>query len=127
MYGLMFVILIALGSATVGFGGGWAVKGWKDGAEVARVESRDAVLTTANEQCGIDVEDVQKGVQQIAKHYEDKLQAANAEAIKATPEAKKHTDRAATIIAAPVPAEKNQCEVIIEEQEEYVQSRRTGS
>lgn len=127
MYSLFIVAIIALVSAVTGFGGGWAVKGWKDGAEVARVESRDAVLTTANEQCGIDVEDVQKGVQQIAKHYEDKLQAANAEAVKAAPEAKKHTDRAATIISAPMPAEKSQCEVIIEEQEEYVQIRNTGS
>lgn len=124
---VLFLVALALGSALVGFGGGWAVKGWKDGSHVAKVEARDAVLTTANEQCGIDVEDVQKGVQQLAKHYEDKLQAAKAEAAKATPEAKKHTDRAITIIAAPIPEDGDQCTAIIKEQEAYVQSRHTGS
>ncbi|PTR05369.1 hypothetical protein C8R32_12333 [Nitrosospira sp. Nsp5] len=53
----------------VSFGGGWAVKDWKDGAEVAlavaakeKVESRNAILEAANTSCATDIKGVKKGI-----------------------------------------------------------------
>ena len=56
-------IIIAVVIALIGFGGGWGVKGWKDGTEIAlagsakeRVESRNSSLQSANANCATDIE-----------------------------------------------------------------------
>jgi hypothetical protein len=127
MYSLLVVLIIAIGSALAGGGIGWAVKGWKDGEHVAVVESRDVVLTSANEKCSIDIGDVQKGVKSVTEYMAVRMKAAEDAAAKATTKAGKHSGNAITIMAAPLPPEDKQCVAIKEEQEKYVQSRHTGS
>lgn len=124
---VLVLLLIALGSAVVGGGIGWSVKGWKDGAHVAVVESRGVVLTSANEKCAIDIEDVQKGVKSVTEYAAARMKAAEDAAAKATANAGKHSGNAITIMAAPLPPEDEQCVAIKEEQEKYVQSRHTDS
>lgn len=127
MYSLLIVLIIALVSALTGGGIGWAVKGWKDGTHLAVVESRDVVLTSANEKCGIDIEDVQKGVKAVTEYSAARMKAAEDAAAKATANASKHSGKAITIMAAPLPPEDEQCVALKEEQEKYVQSRHTGT
>jgi hypothetical protein len=124
---VLVLLLISLGSALAGFGGGWSVKGWKDGSHVAVVESRDAVLTSANEKCAIDIDDVQKGVKSVTEYAAARMKAAEDAAAKATANASKHSGNAITIMAAPLPPEDKQCVAIKEEQENYVKSRHTGT
>jgi hypothetical protein len=59
---LIAIILVAF---SVGFGGGWGVENWKDGAEIAlavsakeRVESSNEILESANANCTTDIEGV---------------------------------------------------------------------
>jgi hypothetical protein len=127
VYSLLVVLIIAIVSAITGGGIGWAVKGWKDGEHVAVVESRDVILTSANEKCEIDIEDVQKGVKSVTEYAAARMKAAEDTAAKATANAGKHSGNAITIMAAPLPPEDKQCVAIKEEQENYVKSRHTGT
>lgn len=79
----LFGMLLA--AALVGAGGGWLIKDWKDGAEVAiaksekeRVESRNAILVAANTSCTTDIEGVRKGVAVIVSQVEEREKAASA-------------------------------------------------
>lgn len=126
---LIAIILIAF---FVGFGGGWGVKGWKDGAEIAlavsakeRVESRNAILQSANANCATDIEGVKSAVGMITKGVEDREKAASEAMKNAQALAGKHVAQVAAIKALPVVPEAAQCKAIIEEQREYVQTRRS--
>ncbi len=131
---LILAILIAV-SVLVGFGGGWGVKGWKDGAaittikaEKAGIESENAILQAANGKCTTDIKDVQTGVGVILARVADREKAAAdamaaADAVVAQRSAKIKTIRAMKEIA---PAPKAQCDAIIQEQIEYVQGRKDG-
>jgi hypothetical protein len=130
---LIAIILIAF---SIGFGGGWGVKGWKDGADVARavsekekVESRNAILQTANANCATDIEGVRQGVAVVVKAVEDREKAASDAMKNAESLTEKHKVAVASIKALPpVPAAPDaQCAVIIEEQKEYVQTRHSSN
>lgn len=109
----------------VGAGGGWAVKDWKDGAEIARLESREAVATQANAQCAQDIAGVRQGVQVITDAVAEREKAASAAMRDAETVVAKHKTVVAGIKALPpVPAEPEaQCKAIIEEQKAYVAAR----
>jgi hypothetical protein len=121
---------------SAGFGAGWGVKGWKDGAEVAlaesakdKAESRSAILETANGECQTDIEGVRQGVKVITDAVAEREKAAadamkNAETLTA-----KHKATVVSIKALqPVPAAQDaQCAAIVQEQKEYVQNRHSGN
>lgn len=130
----MTLIASILASLIVGFGGGWGVKGWKDGAEIAlavqakeRVESRNAILQTANSNCATDIEGVKSAVGVITKGVEDREKAASEAMKNAQALAGKHVAQAVIIKALPIVPEAGQCDAIIQEQKEYVQNRHSGS
>jgi hypothetical protein len=115
---------------SAGFGTGWGVKGWKDGAEVARavsekekVESRNAILQTANANCAIDIEGVRQGVKVITDAVAEREKAASEAMKNAETLAGKHVAQIAAINALPIVPEAGQCDAISQEQKEYVQKR----
>lgn len=64
LYAIIAAVLLSIGAV-----GGWAIKSWKDGAEVAHIESKNArlesrisILETANGNCAMDIEGVRNGV-----------------------------------------------------------------
>jgi hypothetical protein len=130
---IALIALIIGVSALVGFGGGWGVKGWKDGATVAEVksqkaavESRNAELQTANAGCATDIEGVKKGVAVVVAHVEEREKAAS-DAMKAADlTIAQHKVRAATIKKLPTIAQTPaaQCAAIIREQVDYVRERK---
>jgi hypothetical protein len=113
-----------------GFGGGWGVKGWKDGAEVAhavsekeKVESHNAILQTANANCATDIDGVRQGVKVITDAVAEREKAASEAMKNAQVLAGKHVVQIAAIKALPIVPEVGQCAAIIKEQKEYVQNR----
>ncbi len=127
MYSLMIVALIAAGSAIAGFGGGWAVNGWRIGVEIAALQSRDAVVTAANVQCETDVITVKAGVKEVTDALAEKKKAADAAMKDAQFWAGKHSRLAQEVNAYQALPGETQCQTIEREQIEYVQSRRTDS
>lgn len=119
----MAILIIIAVSLLVGVGSGWSVKNWKDGAHVATLESRDSVLTASNDKCEIDIDDVRKGVESISVAVGQREEAAAEAMRKAQALAVKHSQTAITIKAAPIVPEETQCDAIVREQIEYVQSR----
>lgn len=129
----LFGMLLA--AALVGAGGGWLIKDWKDGAEVAlavaakeKVESRNAILVAENTRCATDIEGVRRGVAVVIAQVEEREQAASAAMAQAdvlVAERKKQI--AAIKNLPPVPPEPEaQCAAIVQEQIDYVQRRRSG-
>jgi hypothetical protein len=115
---------------SAGFGTGWGVKGWKDGAEVARavsekekVESRNAILQTANSNCATDIEGVRRGMKVITDAVAEREKAASDAMKNAQALAGKHVAQIAEIKALPVVRPDDQCSAIVQEQKEYVQNR----
>lgn len=128
----MPLIAIIVVSVLVGFGSGWGVKGWKDGAEVAlavsakeKVESRNAILEAANTSCATDIEGVRKGVAVVIGQVEERERAASA-AMKAADvvvaERKKEIAAIKNLPQVP-PEPEAQCAAIVREQIDYVQKR----
>lgn len=116
----------------VGAGSGWAVKSWKDGAQIALVnsqkdelESRNAILETANGNCATDIEGVKKGVAVVVAQIEERERAASAAMAKADVlVAQRKKEIAAIKNLPPVPPEPEaQCVAIVQEQIGYVQKR----
>lgn len=117
---------------SAGFGTGWGVKGWKDGAEVAhavsekeKVESHNAILQTANANCATDIAGVRQGVKVITDAVAEREKAASDAMKNAEVTISRHkTVAAATKSLSPVSPEPDaQCAAIIREQKEYVQNR----
>lgn len=130
----MSLIAIILASLIVGFGGGWGVKGWKDGTEIAlavsakeRVESRNAILVTANANCATDIEGVRQGVKVITDAVGEREKAASEAMKNAQAMARKHVAQAAIIKTLPMVPEAAQCDAIIQEQKAYVQNRHSSN
>lgn len=124
-------IIIAVVIALVGFSGGWVVKDWKDGAEVAIVKSdnrslkeRNDVLAAANGQCVTDIEGVRKGVQVITDAVGEREKAASAAMLSAQALAAKHAQAAKAIKDAPIKPDEPMCVTIEREQMEYLSTRR---
>jgi|GEM_PF-2505857 len=127
------LIAIILGSLAVGFGSGWGVKGWKDGATVERaqseqrqVEDKNAILATANSGCATDIEGVKKGVAVVVAHVEEREKAASNAMKAADVVVAQHKVKAAMIKKLPTIAQAPaaQCGAIIREQIDYVRERK---
>jgi hypothetical protein len=119
---------------SAGFGAGWVVKDWKDGAEVAhavsekeKVESHNAILQTANENCASDIAGVRKGVKVITDAVAEREKAASEAMKNAETLTGKHVAQIAAIKALPIVPEAGQCDAIIQEQKEYVQNRHSSN
>jgi hypothetical protein len=123
--GTALQVLIAIVIFVVGAGSGWAVKDWKDGAEIARLESSNEALKSANDRCATDIEGVKSAVGLITKGVEEREKAASAAMRDAETLVAKHKAAVAAIkVLPPVPAEPDaQCKAIIQEQREYVAAR----
>jgi hypothetical protein len=124
------LIAIILASLLAGFGGGWVVKDWKDGADIALIKSekqtltdRNAILENANGQCQTDIAGVRQGVKVITDAAAEREKAASDAMKNAQALAGKHVAQIAAIKALPIVPEAAQCDAIIREQREYVQNR----
>ena len=124
---ILLIIIIILSSLLVGSGIGWTVKDWKDGAKMAALESRDAVVTAANDKCKTDVVTVKAGVKEITDALDAKQKAADAAMKDAQFWAGKHSRLARDVNSLPVRPDESTCDAIIREQTAYVQNRRTDS
>jgi hypothetical protein len=122
-----------LAAVLLGFGGGWGVKGWKDGAtvEIAKseqrqVEDKNAILVTANSGCATDIEGVKKGVAVVVAHVEEREKAASDAMKEADVVVAQHRVKVATIKKLPTIAQTPaaQCGAIIREQIDYVRERK---
>jgi hypothetical protein len=109
----------------VGAGSGWAVKDWKDGAEIARLESDNSTLKTANDRCATDIEGVKSAVGVITQGVEEREKAASEAMKTAETLVAKHKAAVAAIKVLPAVPQAEQCQVIEQEQREYVQARRS--
>lgn len=81
---MLGLIIGAVALILVGFGGGWGVKDWKDGAQIALVnsqkaalESRNGQLVASNDRCATDIEGVRKGVAVVVAQVEERERAAS--------------------------------------------------
>lgn len=120
----MALLAIIAASLFVGFGGGWMVNGWRNGEEIARLESRSAVAESSNQQCETDIADVRKGVAEMINAATERAKKAEAAMIDGQAKAAKHVTAAKAIREAPVRQGESECEAVIREQKEYVQKRR---
>lgn len=118
----LFAIIIA--SLLAGFGGGWMIKDWKDGAEIARLNSVNSIMSAANQRCETDIETVRSSVKRITDSATAREDAAAKAMSKAEIVARRHELKAKAIQAAPIVPEESMCDAIVREQTEYVQSRR---
>lgn len=108
----------------IGFGGGWTIKDWKDGSEIAALQSRVSVSNAANQKCETDIADVRRGVSGMVKAAEDRAKKAETAMLDAQSKATKHTVAAKAIREAPVRQDEPTCDAVFGEQMEYVQKRR---
>jgi len=123
--GTALQVLIAVVIFVVGAGSGWAVKDWKDGAEIARLESDNSTLKSVNDRCATDIEGVKSAVGVITQGVEEREKAASAAMRDAETMVAKHKAAVAAIKALPPVPQAEQCRVIEQEQREYVQARRS--
>lgn len=100
------------------------VNDWRNGEEMARLESRSAVAESSNQQCETDIADVRRGVSGMVKAAEDRAKKAETAMLDAQAKAMKHSQTAITIKAAPVRQGESECDAIVREQRGYVQARR---
>lgn len=121
---ILLIIIIIVSSLLVGSGIGWTIKDWKDGAKMAALESRDAVVTAANDKCKTDVVTVKAGVKEVTDALAKKKQDADAAMKDAEFWARRHSNLAREVNALPVKPDESTCDAITREQMEYVQSRR---
>lgn len=120
----MVLLAIIAASLFVGFGGGWMVNDWRNGEEIARLESRSAVAESSNQQCETDIADVRKGVAEMINAATERTKAAETAMVYAQAKAAKHVTAAKAIREAPVRQGEPMCDAVFREQLEYVQKRR---
>lgn len=120
----MALIAIILASLLAGFGSGWMIKDWKDGAEIAQLTTRNSIMSAANQRCETDIEAVRASVKRITASATAREDAAAKAMSNAQVLAAKHSATAIKIQSAPIVPEESMCDAIVREQTEYVQSRR---
>lgn len=100
------------------------VNDWRNGEEIARLESRSAVAEANNQQCETDIADVRKGVAEMIDAATERAKKAEAAMLSAQDQATKHASAAKVIREAPVRQDESTCDAVFREQVEYVQKRR---
>jgi hypothetical protein len=119
---LQLLIIIAT-SCVISFGSGWMLNDWRNGAEIARLESRSSIAESANQQCETDIADVRKGVAEMINAATERAKKAEAAMLDAQAKAAKHVTAAKAIRDAPVRQGESECEAVFREQKEYVAQR----
>ena len=125
--GLAAQVALGVLIALISFGGGWTVNGWRIGTKMAELESRDAVVTAANEKCAKDVASTKAGIKQVTDALAAKEREAEAAMKGAKEEAQKRYALALKIRNAPIQEGETQCQAVEREQREYVEARRDGN
>ena len=120
---LIAAAVIAAVAGASGFGTGWALNGWRLGADVARLEGQNTAYAGANARCGVNVAEVKAAVSEIVKQGEQRAAEAAKAIKKAETAAVVHLNRAAGIINRPPVPPEQQCDVVRAEQIEYVKGR----
>lgn len=119
-------IIIAVLTA-LAFGSGFAVSDWRDGRKVEQLQSDKAILRAANDKCETDVQRVKQAVQAMESVAAEREKQAAEQMQDAVPLVKQHQARITKIKALPPVKLDMQCEAIIQEQIEYVKTRRAAS
>lgn len=115
---IAFIAVFAVGNLS-----GWTVHSWKSGAKTAALESRDAVVTAANEQCKNDVVAVKSGVKDVTDALAKKKKDAEDSMKDARYWAAQHDRLAREVNSAPIRPDEAQCQAVEREQREYVERR----
>ena len=115
---------IMLAVAVVSFGAGFAVENWRQGAQIEKVRGQNTLLSNVNDKCAEDVANARTAML-ILEAATNELERQAAKAVKeAEPKVAERKRVIATIKASPHVAPDMQCEAIIKEQVEYVQTRK---
>ncbi len=118
--GLAVRALVVLAIVAAGFAGGWAVNGWRLGAQIAVLE----VNLGANARCSAAVDEANAAMAEL-ENASRKRQEAAAEALKkAEAEAARHRKRAADALRGKPVAPGKECEAIADEILDYKRSRK---
>ena len=121
---LIAAAVVAAAAGATGFASGWQINGWRLGPKIERLAGEASALRSANARCGVNVAEVRDAVAGIVKAADDRAEQARKGIEKAEAAAIVHINRAAGIIKRPpVPPEK-QCDVVRDEQLDYVRMRR---
>lgn len=120
----MALIIAFLAVFAVGNISGGVIVSWKNGAKIAKLESRDAVVTAANEQCKNDVVAVKSGVKDVTDALAKKKKDAEDSMKDAKYWAAQHDRLAREVNSAPIRPDETQCQAVEREQREYVESRK---
>lgn len=108
----------------IAFGSGFLISDWRSGAKIASLEGDKTVLSTANDDCAADVANA-KTAMDLLERSTNELERQAAKAVKeAAPKVAERTRIIKEIKAQPKVAPDQQCEAIIKEQIEYVQTRK---
>lgn len=118
------MIAIAIGAgAALAFGGGFAIANWRSAAEIERLNSANAVMSAANDQCATEIEAVRASMDALtaasARREKDAARAMH----DATTEAARHAAAAKRTRSLPAAPAGQQFEVLAREQVEYVTRR----
>lgn len=109
--------------AALSFGGGFALGDWRMASQIQRLNSNNAVLSAANDQCATDIQSARMAMETLTATTATRERNAAKAMQGAATAAAKHTDNARKIRALPPVAPPKQCEVINAEQIRYVQHR----
>jgi hypothetical protein len=109
--------------AALAFGGGFALSDWRMASQIQRLNSNNAVLSAANDQCATDIQSARIAMETLTAATATREKNAARAMQGAATAAAKRTDNAKKISALPPVAPAKQCEAITVEQIRYVQSR----
>lgn len=115
---LVIAIFVALA-----FSGGFVVSNWRSASEIQRLNSHNAVLSAANDQCALDIQSVREAMNAVRATSIRREKDAAIAMRSATKLAVKHVKRAKKMSLLPPVASEHQCEAVTREQLEYVKSR----
>ncbi|SCY26458.1 hypothetical protein SAMN05216420_10440 [Nitrosospira sp. Nl5] len=109
--------------AALAFGGGFALSDWRMASQIQRLNSNNAVLSAANDQCATDIQSARMAMETLTATTAAREKNAARAMQGAATAAAKRTDNAKKIRALPPVAPAKQCEALAVEQIRYVQSR----
>ena len=109
--------------AALGFSGGFVVSNWRAASEIQRLSSSNAALSAANDKCAVDIRSVRDAVNAVRETAIQREKDAAIAMRGAAKVAAKHTRRARKTSFLPPVAPEYQCEVVAQEQIEYVKNR----
>lgn len=116
--------IVILVYTALAFCGGYVVSHWRSSAVIERVNGNNTVLSNANDKCAEDVANTQLAIKALKEATAQREHQADEAMKEAAPKVAERKRVITTIKALPKVALNQQCEAIIREQIEYVQSRR---